>query len=116
MGFIEAPGNSTATTERTMPTEDSEMDSLYSEPEATSQETPPETPEGDTKPEDEAEDMGESAIVPTKLLSGAKEGDTITLKVVKLYGDEAEITALPGKSTQTKSDVDEEIDALASER
>lgn len=102
-----------------MPTEETEMDSLYSEPQTTSPETPPETPEGDAKPEGEGgdgEDMGESAIVPTKILAGAKEGDTVTLKVVKLYGDEAEITALPGKSTQTKSEIDEEIDALASER
>jgi hypothetical protein len=41
---------------------------------------------------DDQEQSPNSAVVPIALLGGhVKEGDTVTLKVLKLYGDEAEL-------------------------
>ena len=57
------------------------------------------SPESDTETVDqETEQTENTAILPNKILMGPdgqapKEGDRITLEVVKVYGDEAEVRA-----------------------
>lgn len=63
-----------------------------------------------------SETAGKTALLPLSLLpSGAKPGDTVTLKVVSLNGEEA-IVGLAGKSQEPEPmSADEEIDSMAKE-
>jgi hypothetical protein len=66
------------------------------------------------------EQMGQNALLPRSLFSdGVKPGDTITLKVSAIYGDEVEVSA-SASSNETRSmeespmmSADEEIEAAA---
>lgn len=94
-------------------TETDEMsDAFYESPEGTEEvsETTEETPES----VDEEEAANPTALIPTSALGkGAKIGDTITLKVVKLYDDEAEVQISSGKTpTQETQSADDELDAM----
>lgn len=90
------------------------MDSLYASGEPTGGEPKkPETPEED---KDETEN---TALVPMKVLQGAhpdpvKEGDEVVLKVVKVYGDEAEVaySETPPGEIGKSEDADAELDAM----
>lgn len=87
------------------------------------------TPESETEePESTDEEMSSdetSAIVPNKVLMGKsgsmpKEGDTVTLRVVKVYGDEAEVCCVSPKETGSYKEPmmssDSEIEAMDTER
>jgi hypothetical protein len=88
-------------------------------------ETPPkevEEREPETTDEETAQ-MQQSAILPNKLLMGPdgqepREGDTITLKIVKNYGDESEVAAMPKPkpAASPMSGANEEIDAMDQEK
>jgi hypothetical protein len=66
------------------------------------------------------EQMGQNALLPRSLFNeGVKPGDTITLKVSAIYGDEVEVSA-SASSNETRSmeespmmSADEEIEAAA---
>lgn len=101
-------------------TETDEMsDAFYSSPEGeeevseeteTTEETPPESI-------DEEEAANPTALLPTSALGkGAKVGDTITIKVVKIYDEEAEVQISSGKSkptTEKTISADAELEAMA---
>ena len=86
--------------------------------------------ESDTKPKDgkksvddqEKEEMATTAIVPLKMLQGKddeppKEGTECTVKIVKVYDDEAEIAWIPkkgGESEEVGETPDSEIDKMDS--
>lgn len=98
-----------------MEADTADMDSLYGgSPEA---EAGPK-PEGSVDQEEAAET--DTALVPVKVLTGKggaplKEGDEVVLKVVKLYGDEAEVeysTTKPGAIGAGSQTADEELDSL----
>ena len=87
-------------------TEDSGMDdSLYSDESADSKSAPESV--------DEQAAENPTALLPLSALGGkAKVGDILTLKIVKLHGDEAEVeieSAHEGKS-ESESDSGEEPD------
>lgn len=71
-----------------------EMESLYSEEEGSGTESPATNPE-ETGTIDQEEAAGNTAVIPNNVLrpdgSPLKEGDTITVTVVKNYGDESEV-------------------------
>jgi len=96
-------------------TETDEMsDAFYSSPEGTEEvaeetETTEETPES----VDEEEAANPTALIPTSALGkNAKIGDTVTLKIVKLYDDEAEVEITTGKTKTEPMSADMEIDAM----
>lgn len=63
--------------------------------------TPKETSDVTQQPRtiDEEEAENPTALLPMKALgSGVKEGDTVTVRVVKLYGDEAEVEVVQGET------------------
>lgn len=101
-----------------MMTETNEMeDAFYSSPEGAEEvseetETTEETPESI----DEEEAANPTALIPTSALGkSAKIGDTITLKVVKIYDDEAEVRISSGKTKTTTEETmsaDDELDAM----
>lgn len=74
--------------------------------------------EGETE-SPEAEDSGEmeepsgsgTALLPKSFLSGKTPGDTVTLKIVKVWDDEIEVA--PADSAQKRLTADEEIDQMA---
>lgn len=96
---------------------------MYSSPSDTQTQAPEK--ESDTTPESESETESvdkeeagmETAIVDNKILSPEgeplKEGDKITVRVVKNYGEECEIECAPAKSDTTESNEDSEIEALS---
>jgi hypothetical protein len=103
------------------PTED-EMGGLYpSEAAPAESETESvETTETETETVDEEADEQPSALLPKSALAGMslKEGETITLKVVKDYGDEIEVSPVSGPSKPKKSMMtssDDELDMMAKE-
>lgn len=89
-------------------------DSLYSESNS--------KPKGQQKSvdEQEKEEMATTAIVPLKMLQGKddeppKEGTECTIKIVKVYDDEAEISWVPkkgGASEESGESPDSEIDKM----
>lgn len=93
------------------------MDDLYQDnipagTPATAETAPPEntTPPAKEKT-DEEKSAESSALLPRSLVGTAKAGETITLKVVKIYEDEVEVEPVSGG----KSTSDEEIEALDDE-
>lgn len=86
--------------------------------------TPDQPAKEDKEPEttdEEIEQNQHSALVPNSVLTGPdgkapKAGDEIVLKVVKVYGDEAEVAYAPAKkpgaSEGPMSSADEEIEAM----
>lgn len=57
---------------------------------------------------------GTSALVPLSLIGDAKPGDTITLKVVRLLEDEAELAPSSEETKEEESpSADQEIDMMA---
>lgn len=66
---------------------------------------------------DEEEAANPTALIPTSALGGSpKVGDTVTLKVVALHDQEAEVSIKSGKSKdkeETKT-ADVELDAISS--
>lgn len=80
-------------------------------------ETTSETEES-TDSVDEENEANPTALIPTSALGNkAKQGDTLTLRVVAIHDGEAEVEITSGKSKDTdKSETktaDEEIDSLA---
>lgn len=73
-------------------------DSLYGE----------DTPKSKPESVDEEEAMNASALVDLKVLTGKhgppKEGDEIVVKVVKIHGDQAEISYAPEKPDEEKGE------------
>lgn len=71
--------------------EEGEMDSLYGDGE-----TETKSPEGAETTDQEIEEEGaDTAVAPVKVLQGKskeplKEGDEVVVKIVRVYGDEAE--------------------------
>lgn len=95
------------------------MDGLY--PSKTSAESDTETESSDQEsPEsvDEEADSEPTALIPKSALSGynCKEGDTITMKIVKDYGDEYEVVPTKGmaETKPRKSMMQESNDELDS--
>jgi hypothetical protein len=99
------------------------MDGLYEsgesapEAEVESETEPTEKPEAESV--DEEESGGTTAVLDNKVLSGPngstpKEGDEITLIVVKNYGEESEVkyATKPKAAAAGEEDTDQEIDAL----
>ena len=84
----------------------------------------PKSGEGDKETVDEDSMMGNSAIIPNKVLTGPdgtspKEGDEIVLKVVKNFGDESEVVYAPAEKHEKgmheggmMSDANTEIEAM----
>lgn len=69
-----------------MPNEDDGMDdSLYSDESSSDSKSDAES----SVDEEAAENP--TALLPVSSLGGAKVGDTVTVKIVKLHGDEAEV-------------------------
>jgi hypothetical protein len=71
--------------------DDKEMDSLYAsgEPDEAAK------PKGDTETVDQEEQETNTAVAPVKVLQGKggeplKEGDEVVVKILKVYGDQAE--------------------------
>ncbi len=99
-----------------MTAETDEMeDAFYSSPAGTEEvaeetETTKETPDSI----DEEEAASPTALIPTSALGkSAKVGDTITIKVVKIYDDEAEVQISSGKTpTSETQSADDELDAM----
>ena len=89
-----------------------DMSSLYSEDAAPKkQEATP-----SDKEQSQEDENSETAIVPTKMLEGAKEGEEVVFKVVKIYDDEAEIAYAPAKPSEKPSmSENDELDALGKE-
>jgi len=66
-------------------------------------------------------DMGQNALLPRSIFSeGVKPGDTITLKVSAIYGDEVEVSATASSEEPEEMEdespmmsADEEIEAAA---
>jgi len=100
-----------------MTTETDEMsDAFYSSPEGTEEvaeetETTEETPES----VDEEEAANPTALLPTSALGkNAKVGDSITVKVVKIYGDEVEVSISSSeKDSSLSKTADEELDSMS---
>jgi len=98
-------------------TETDEMsDAFYSSPEGTEEvaeetETTEETPES----VDEEEAANPTALLPTSALGkNAKVGDSITVKVVKIYGDEVEVSISSSeKDSSLSKTADEELDSMS---
>lgn len=98
------------------------MEDLYPS-ETAAAETPPEsdteTPASDSV--DEETEEAPSALLPKSAFGDGelKEGQTITLRVVKDYGDEVEVCACGGDTPKPKKSMmasaDEEIDAMDKE-
>lgn len=93
------------------------MDGLYPSSESTAKpDTEMETESETESPEsvDEEADSEPSALVPKSALAGCncKEGQTITMKVVKDYGDEVELAPVSGPKKPMMSSADEEIDGM----
>jgi len=97
----------------TAPDESGMDDSLYSDDSA-SDKTEKETPES----VDEEESQNPTALIPTSALGGnAKQGDTITMRVVKVHGEEVEVEISSSSSKKTKNDSmtpSEELDEMDS--
>lgn len=92
---------------------DEEMDSMYSE-----SETPtPEKKSTDTETVDEELDQSKEIIASKdQLPKGVKEGDTITMKVVKGYGDEFGLQYVKSDTTKTtRKTSDEDFEELDTE-
>lgn len=65
---------------------------------------------------DDENEKNPTALLPTSALGkGVKEGDSVTLTVVKLHGDEVEVSISSGKTKETKPEksADEELDSMA---
>ena len=91
-------------------------DAFYSSPEgeeevAEETETTEETPES----VDEEEAANPTALLPTSALGkNAKVGDSITVKVVKIYGDEVEVSISSSeKDSSLSKTADEELDSMS---
>ena len=91
-------------------------DAFYSSPEGTEEvaeetETTEETPES----VDEEEAANPTALLPTSALGkNAKVGDSITVKVVKIYGDEVEVSISSSeKDSSLSKTADEELDSMS---
>ena len=66
---------------------------------------------------DEENAENPTALIPLSALGkGAKEGDTITLKVKKIEGEEAVVEIASGKNGESKEDTsaDDELETMAS--
>jgi len=92
------------------------MEDAFAAPETDAAETENETP--DSIDEQEAENP--TALLPLSALGkNVKAGDTVTLKVVKLYDDEAEVEL--SSETETESPAEdasagEELDSMDTEK
>lgn len=87
-------------------------------PMAEQQAPPPPTPEQMEDTEAEEGEESTSALIPKSILGGMElePGQEITLKVVKVYGDEVEVQpVVSGEPTETKAPVsaDQEIDDIS---
>lgn len=78
-----------------------DMDSLYGEAE---------NEPSKSVDQEEAEEATKTAVISNKILDphqeGLKEGDEIVLRVVKTYGDEAEVEYAPKKGKEEKDEGD----------
>lgn len=93
--------------------QDEEMEDLYpSKPDA-EEETESAEDEGAESVDEEAAEES-TALVPKSALAGCdcKEGSTITMKVVKNYGDEVLLEPVNTPSKPTEPSADEEIDGM----
>jgi len=97
-----------------MTTETDEMsDAFYSSPEGTEEVEETETTEETPESVDEEEAANPTALLPVSALGkNAKIGDTVTLKITKLYDDEAEVEISSGKTPTEPMSADAEIDAM----
>ena len=102
---------------------DEDLESLYSEPEAevkapeseAMEAEEPEAPEGGEG--EGGEDASETLIAKSALPTGVKEGDVISVRVTKDYGDECGLEVVSkgmNKATEQES-ADDEIEALDKE-
>jgi len=91
---------------------DEEMDGLYSPP----SKPEPKTPEAKPETVDQEEDMANTAVIDNKILSPEgeplKEGDEVTLRVVKNYGEECEVEYAPKTEPSPGMEHESEIDSL----
>ena len=91
-------------------------DAFYSSPEGT-EEVAEETETTEEIPEsvDEEEAANPTALLPTSALGkNAKVGDSITVKVVKIYGDEVEVSISSSeKDSSLSKTADEELDSMS---
>lgn len=93
-----------------------EMDSLYGGAEGSEKEEASETTD-----QEKEEETANTAVVPVKVLMGStteplKEGEEVVVKVVKVYGDEAEIaysTTKPGEIPEYGKTDNDEIDQMS---
>lgn len=77
-------------------------------------ETVDETETDESETVDEENENNPTAILPLSALGkGVKEGDSITLTVVKRHGDEVEVSLSGKKKSSEPKSADEEIDSLA---
>ena len=94
-------------------------DAFYAGPEGEVEETS-ETVTAEATPDsiDEEEAANPTALIPTSALGGkVKAGDTVTIRVVKIYDDEAEveISSASEKSKPEAMSSDMELEAMAEE-
>ncbi len=100
-----------------MMTEDTEMDDAFLETSGGDEEMMEETTEETPESIDEVEAKNPTALLPTSALGeGVREGDTVTVKVVKLHGDEVEVEiSSSSKPTKEAMSSDEELDSMEKE-
>jgi hypothetical protein len=71
--------------------------------------------EGANESVDEENAENPTALIPLSALGkGAKEGDSITLKVKKIEGEEAVVEIAAGKSEESDTSANDELDTMAS--
>ena len=101
--------------EDSMMSDDTGMDdSLYADNISDKEENPA---EDKTESIDEENAENPTALIPTSALGGsAKVGDSVTLKVVALHDDEAEVEIASGKKGESKEEgsADDELESMAS--
>lgn len=73
-------------------------------------------PESKAEADPEAEDAGESALLPKSMFGDAKAGDTITVKVKHVYEEEVEVEPVgSGDKTKPEDDPGTPMDAAMGE-
>lgn len=57
----------------------------------------------DLETDESGEDAGKSVLIPTSMFPDAKPGDTVTMKIGQVFGEEME--AMPSKATTEKPEM-----------